>query len=422
MKFEIKNHKVCLIIFIFISVICVFSGFSVYSSKSGEAESKIDLALKEDKKSGNSDSLNTSDKSEKKSFDDLLKDISEDISEDSLKILLNTTGSVEIKEEYLNCVLDDIIKKKEELENFKKKIELCSKILKEEKTFVTIKNIKNLIAVGDLHGDSVSTAKYVKGIEELFKKDELDHAIFLGDYVDRGLDSIKVLDTIIDLKLSYPNKVTLLRGNHETRCIFKLFCFMDENSLINQISWKYYPLCSKYTNKLNETLLEFFDALPLAADIDIDSPSLKKTRKILAVHGGIPCEELSDLASNELMWESFMKLRKTFRRPPVEILNEPYILGTQILWNDFDCKGETDKNIFNSDRSSGRVISKAALKKFCKIYSYDFIIRGHTFYGNESIYNLFNRCYTIFSASNYVGSGNKGSIAYFDYYRISKAY
>lgn len=421
MKFKIKNYKVYLFIVILISAVCVLSDFSVYGSKSGE-ESKMDLTLKEDEKSGKKDLMTTSNKSKKEPSDDLLDDIAENISEDSLNLLLTTVEGEEEKENFLNCILDGIIQKKENLKEFQEKVKLCSKILKEEKTFVTIKKIKNLIAVGDLHGDSVSTAKYVKGIEELFKKDELDHVIFLGDYVDRGPDSIKVLNTVIDLKLSYPNKVTLLRGNHETKNVFRIFSFIDENSLMNQVNRKYYPLCNKYTDELKAVLLDFFNALPLAADIDIDSPSLKKTRKILAVHGGIPCRRFSDYASNELIWNSFMNLRETNGRIPVDISNEPYVLGTQILWNDFECTGVTFENVYNKDRTNGRIISKEALENFCKVYNYDFIIRGHTFYGNESIYNLFNKCYTIFSASNYVGSGNTGAIAYFDYYRIGKVY
>ena len=51
MKFKIKNYKVFLFIFIFISAVCFVSSFSVCASKSGEAESEIDLTLKEDENS-----------------------------------------------------------------------------------------------------------------------------------------------------------------------------------------------------------------------------------------------------------------------------------------------------------------------------------------------------------------------------------
>ena len=66
------------------------------------------------------------------------------------------------------------------------------------------------------------------------------------------------------------------------------------------------------------------------------------------------------------------------------------------------------------------MISQRMLKIFCNFYGYDFIIRGHTFNEKESFYNLRDKCYTIFSASNYNDTGSVGCIAYFDYDRRKK--
>ena len=121
-----------------------------------------------------------------------------------------------------------------------------------------------VVFVGDIHGQFFDL---VKMLDLVGKIGDLNF-VFLGDYVDRGMFSFEVVATLYALKLCYPNKITLLRGNHECRQMTENFNFLIEME-------------EKFDNEVYELMMETFDALPLAALVD---------NKILAVHGGISPE------------------------------------------------------------------------------------------------------------------------------------
>lgn len=116
--------------------------------------------------------------------------------------------------------------------------------------------------VGDVHGQFYDVLELFRVGGEIPDTNYL----FMGDYVDRGPHSVEVITLLMLLKLRYPRRICLIRGNHETRTITQIYGFQAEcqQKYGNVKVWQYYT--------------DVFDYLPIGAIID---------NKLFAVHGGL---------------------------------------------------------------------------------------------------------------------------------------
>ena len=140
---------------------------------------------------------------------------------------------------------------------------LCSKameILVEESN---VQRIDSPVTVcGDIHGQFYD-------LMELFQVGgdcPQTNYLFMGDFVDRGFYSVETFLLLLALKVRYPDRIYLIRGNHESRQITQVYGFYDEclRKYGSANVWRY---CT-----------DIFDYLSLSALID---------NKVFCVHGGL---------------------------------------------------------------------------------------------------------------------------------------
>lgn len=187
--------------------------------------------------------------------------------------------------------------------------------------------------------------------------------LFLGDYVDRGKQSLETICLLLAYKIKYPENFFLLRGNHECASINRIYGFYDE--------------CKRrYNIRLWKTFTECFNCLPVSALID---------EKILCMHGGLS-PELKSL--NQI---------KEIKRP-VDVPDSGLLCD--LLWSDPD---KDTMGWGDNDRGVSYTFGPDSVTEFLAKHDLDLVCRAHQVV--EDGYEFFARrqLVTIFSAPNYCG-------------------
>ena len=231
---------------------------------------------------------------------------------------------------------------------------------------------EEIVVVGDIHGDIETTLR----IFERFGYPPQKTYLFLGDYVDRGQNSVDVLLLLYSLKLLYSKSIYLIRGNHESHQQASVYGFQDE-------------CVKKYDKSIYHQFLHSFLVLPLCAVVNSAH---------ICMHGGLS-EYLTSLD----------QIRAISR--PIAESDVPYVID--MLWSDPNPNVEYyGKN----ERHIGNCFGPKSLSAFLEKNRLKGLIRGHQFcrMGFSYPFDSNGKCITIFSSANYCQKMNNASIARVD--------
>ena len=239
-------------------------------------------------------------------------------------------------------------------------------VLRNDETLVNVSG--KITVVGDIHGQlkDLIRALSAGGFNEDSKY------VFLGDYVDRGKNSLEVITLLYAIKLLYPENIVLLRGNHECEELTEFGGFLDECE-------------TKANREIWERFCKTFDYLPLAAIIN---------SSVFCVHGG--------LSPSLQTVEQIKKISRPTKIPEKGLIAD-------MLWSDPDPRM---KNFGKSIRGDTCTWGQLAAKKFFSENDLNAIVRGHQVAKNGYSFPLIDEnVVTLFSAEKKCGIlSNKSAI------------
>lgn len=212
--------------------------------------------------------------------------------------------------------------------------------------------------VGDVHGQYTDLIRMF----EMCGFPPNSNYLFLGDYVDRGKQSLETILLLLCYKLKYPENFFLLRGNHECANVTRVYGFYDE--------------CKRRCNvKIWKTFIDCFNTLPITSIV---------AGKIFCVHGG-----LSPALSH---MDDIRNIARPTDVPDYGLLND-------LLWSD---PADMEQDWEANERGVSYCFGKRVIADFLAAHDFDLICRAHMVV--EDGYEFFNDkvLVTVFSAPNVI--------------------
>lgn len=210
--------------------------------------------------------------------------------------------------------------------------------------------------VGDIHGQYNDMIR----LFEMCGFPPESNYLFLGDYVDRGKQSLETILLLFCYKLKYPENFFLLRGNHECANVTRVYGFYDE--------------CKRRCNiKVWKSFIDTFNTMPIASIV---------ADKIFCVHGGLS-PSLSHM-------DDIRNIARPTDVPDYGLLND-------LLWSD---PADMDQDWESNERGVSYCFGKKVIIDFLARHDFDLVCRAHMVV--EDGYEFFNDrlLVTVFSAPN----------------------
>lgn len=210
--------------------------------------------------------------------------------------------------------------------------------------------------VGDVHGQYTDLIR----LFEMCGFPPAANYLFLGDYVDRGKQSLETILLLLCYKLKYPENFFLLRGNHECANVTRVYGFYDE--------------CKRRCNiKIWKTFIDTFNCLPIASIV---------AGKIFCVHGGLS-PSLSHM-------DDIRGIARPTDVPDYGLLND-------LLWSD---PADMEEDWEPNERGVSYCFGKKVIMDFLQRHDFDLVCRAHMVV--EDGYEFFQDriLVTVFSAPN----------------------